>query len=81
MYSTTENIYYSHLSSVALLLQLEPVSRRMVQGKDWVVSPYVLSSFSLPFCPTCLLVTVNEARSYFGANTLPRFLSVFVHCV
>jgi hypothetical protein len=81
MYSITEDIYYSQLSSVAILLQPEPVSRRMVQGKDWVVSPYVLSSFGLPFPPTCLLVTANEAGSYFAYNTLPRFLSVFVHCV
>jgi hypothetical protein len=33
MYSITENICYSQLSSVAILLQPEPVSHRIVQGK------------------------------------------------
>jgi hypothetical protein len=66
MYSTTENIYYSHLASVALLLQPESISHRIIKGKDWVLSPYVLSSFGLPLPPTCLLVKVNEARSYFA---------------
>jgi hypothetical protein len=70
MYSITENIYYSQLSSIAILLQPEPVSRRVIQGKDWVLSPDVLSSCGLPLLPTCLLVTVNEARSYF-ASTIP----------
>jgi hypothetical protein len=64
MYSITENIYYSQLSSVAILLQPEPVSHRIIQGKDWVLYPYVLSSCGLPLPSTCLLVTVNEARSY-----------------
>jgi hypothetical protein len=32
MYSITENIYYSQLSSVAILLQPEPVSHRIIQG-------------------------------------------------
>jgi hypothetical protein len=68
MYNITENIYYSQLSSVAILLQPEPVSHRIVQGKDWVLSPYVLSSCGLPLPPTCLLVTVNEARSYFAST-------------
>jgi hypothetical protein len=70
MYSITENIYYSQLSPVALLLQLETVSRRIIQGKDRVLSPYVLSSCGLSLPSTCLLVTVNEARSYF-ASTIP----------
>jgi hypothetical protein len=42
MYSLTENIYYSQLSSVAILLQPEPVSHRIIQGKDCVHSPSVL---------------------------------------
>jgi hypothetical protein len=33
MYSITENIYYSQLSSVAILLQPEPVSRRIIPRK------------------------------------------------
>jgi hypothetical protein len=33
MYSITENIHYSQLSA-AILLQPEPVSYRIVQGKD-----------------------------------------------
>jgi hypothetical protein len=70
MYSITENIYYSQLSSVALLLQPEPVSHRVIQGKDWVLSPYVISTCGLPLPPTCLLVTATEARSYF-ASTIP----------
>jgi hypothetical protein len=73
MYSITENIYYSQLSSVAILLRPEPVSHRIILGKDWVLSPYVLSSCGLPLHPTCLLVTVNEARSYF-ASTIYTFI-------
>jgi hypothetical protein len=67
MYSITENIYYSQLSSVGLLLQPEPLSHRIVQGKDWVLSPHALSPCGLPLPPTCLLVTVNEARCYFAS--------------
>jgi hypothetical protein len=67
MYSITENIYYSQLSSVTLLLQPERnFSHRIIQVKDWVLSPYMLSSCCLLLPPTCLLVTVNEARSYFA---------------
>jgi hypothetical protein len=65
MYSITENIYYSQLSSVATLLQPEPVSHRIIQGKDCVLSLHVLSPCGLLLPPTCLVVTVNEARSYF----------------
>jgi hypothetical protein len=74
--SITENIYYSQLSSIALLLQPEPVSHRIIQGKDWVLSPYVLSSCSLPLPAMCLLVTVNEARSY-SASTIYLGLHCF----
>jgi hypothetical protein len=70
MYSITENIYYSQLSSVAILLQPEPVSHRIIQGKDCVLSPSVLSSCGLPLPPMCLLLTVNEARSYFASTTI-----------
>jgi hypothetical protein len=73
MYSITENIYYSQLSSVAIVLQPEPVSHRIIQGKDWVVSPYMLSSCGLPLPPTCLLLTVNEARSYFASTIHTTF--------
>jgi hypothetical protein len=38
MYSITENIYYSELSSVAILLQPEPVSHRIIQGNDCFLS-------------------------------------------
>jgi hypothetical protein len=70
VYSTTENIYCSQLSLVAILLQPEPVSHRIIQGKDCVLSPSVLSSCGLPLPPTCLLVTVNEARSHFASTIL-----------
>jgi hypothetical protein len=69
MYSRTENIYYSQLSSVAILLQTEPTCFTSYNTrKDWVLSPNVLSSCGLPLPPTCLLVTVNEARSYFAST-------------
>jgi len=68
MYSITENIDYPHLSSVAILLQPEPVSHSIVQGNDCVFFPSVLLSLGLPLLPTCLLVTVNEARSYFAST-------------
>jgi hypothetical protein len=70
MYSITDNIYYSQLSSVAILLQPEPVSHRIIQGKDCVFSPSVLSSCGLPLPPTCQLLTVSEARSYFASIML-----------
>jgi hypothetical protein len=70
MYSITENIYYSQLSSVAILLQPEPVSHRIVQGNFWVLSPHVQSPCGLPLPPNCLLVAVNEARSYFAYTIL-----------
>jgi hypothetical protein len=73
MYSITENIYYSLLSSVAILLQPEPVSHRIIQGKDCVLSPYVLSSCG----PTCLLLTVNEALSYFAATILQSCICIW----
>jgi hypothetical protein len=47
MYSITENIYCTQLSSVVILLQPEPVSHRIIQANNCVLSPYVLSSFGL----------------------------------
>jgi hypothetical protein len=67
MYSITENIYYSQLSSVAILLQPETVFTSY-NTKDWVLSAYVLSPCGLALPSTCLLVTVNEARSYFAST-------------
>jgi hypothetical protein len=67
MYSITEIIYYSQLSSVAILLQPEPNCFTSYNTrKGWVLSPYVLSPCGLLLPSTCLLVTVNEARSYFA---------------
>jgi hypothetical protein len=74
MYGITENIYYSQLSSVAILLQPEPVSHRIIQGNDCVFSPSVLSYCGLPLPPTCLLLTVCEARSYFASIISDRGL-------
>jgi hypothetical protein len=71
MYSITENIYYPQLSSVAILLQPEPVSHRIIQGNDCVFSPSVVSSFGLPLPPTCLLLTASEARRYFASTIDP----------
>jgi hypothetical protein len=68
MYSITENIYYSQLSSVAILLQPEPVSTSYSTRKDWVFSPNVLSPCGLPLHPTWLLVTANETRIYFPST-------------
>jgi hypothetical protein len=74
MYSITENIYYSQLSSVALLLQPERncfTSFNTRKGLSYLsLCAIVLRSF-LP--PTCLLVTVNEARSYFASNILQSY--------
>jgi hypothetical protein len=80
MYSITENIYHSQLSSVAILLQPEPVSHRIIQVNDCVFSPSVLSSFGLPLPPTRLVLTVSEARSYFASTVhyLCGTLTVFL---
>jgi hypothetical protein len=55
MYSITENIYYSQLSSVAILLQPAPVSHRIIQGNDCVLSPFVLSLSVSPSLPRVYL--------------------------
>jgi hypothetical protein len=72
MYSITENIYYSQLSSVAILLQPDPNCFTSYNTRKGLgsLSPNVLSSCGLPDPPTCLLLSVNEARSYF-ASTIP----------
>jgi hypothetical protein len=67
MYSITENIYYSQRSSVAILLQPEPVSRLIIQGNDCFLSLCAIV-FGLPLPPTCLVPTVSEARSYFAST-------------
>jgi hypothetical protein len=70
VYSITENIYYSQLSCVAILLKLEPVFTSCSTRKYWALSPNVLSPCGLPLPPTCLLITANEARSYFAYTIL-----------
>jgi hypothetical protein len=68
MHSITENIYYSQLSSVAILLQPERncfTSCNTSKGLCFLsVCAIVLRS--LP--PTCLLLTVNEDRCYFAST-------------
>jgi hypothetical protein len=51
------------------------VSHRIIQIKYWVLCHYVLSSSGLHLPPTCLLGTVNEARSYF-ASTIQYILKL-----
>jgi hypothetical protein len=70
MYSITENIYYSQLSSVAILLQPEPKCFTSYNTRKGLRSLSVLSSCGLPLPPTCLLLTANEARSYFASTIL-----------
>jgi hypothetical protein len=71
MYSITENIYYSQLSSVAILLQPETNCFTSYNTRKGLCSlSFVLSSCGLPLPPTCLLLTVNEARSYFASTIL-----------
>jgi hypothetical protein len=69
MYSITENINYSQLCSVAILLQLEPNWFMSYNTRNGLGSLYVLSSCGLPVPPTSLLVTVNEDCSYFASTT------------
>jgi hypothetical protein len=68
MYSITENIYYSQLSSVTILLQPEHVFTSYSTRKNWVLSVNVLSPCGLLLPPTCLLVAAKEARSYFAST-------------
>jgi hypothetical protein len=60
MYSITENIYYSQLSSVAILLQPEPISHRIIQGNDCVLS---LCAIVLRSSPPSHVSTSNGQRS------------------
>jgi hypothetical protein len=64
------NVLLSHCCSSANVIEpREPhTCNSIIQGKDWVLSPYVLSSCGLPLPLTSLLVTVNEARSYFAST-------------
>jgi hypothetical protein len=84
MYSITENIYYSQLSSVAILLQPERNCFTSHNTRKGLGSLNVPSSYGLPLLPTCLLVTVNEARSYFASTKtstnsfLPFLLSLIL---
>jgi hypothetical protein len=76
VYSIAENIYYSQLSSVAILLQPEPncctsYSTRKGLG-SLSLSAIVLRSPT----PTCLVLTLKEARSYF-ASTIHAILNEF----
>jgi hypothetical protein len=73
MYSITENIYYSQLSSVAILLQPEPNCFTSYNTRKALCSLPLLSSCGLPLPPTCLLLTANEARRYF-ASTISKML-------
>jgi hypothetical protein len=80
MYSITENIYCSQLSSVAIFLQPEPnCFTSYSTRKDWVLSSNVLSPCGLPLPPTCLLVTANEARSYFASTNVTRHCAIETH--
>jgi hypothetical protein len=44
------------------------ISHPIVQGRIPVISLYVLSLRGLPLALTCVVVTVNEARSYFAST-------------
>jgi hypothetical protein len=73
MYSITENITTYSCPPLRYFCSLNlNVSHRIIQGKNCVLSPSVLSSCGLPLPPTCLLLTANEARSYF-ASTIELF--------
>jgi hypothetical protein len=65
MYSITENIYYSQLSSVAILLQPEPNCCTSYSTRKGLCSLSLLSSCGLSLPRTCLVLMVSEARSYY----------------
>jgi hypothetical protein len=71
MYSITENFYYSQLSSVAILLQPEPVSYRIIQGKDFVLT-------------LCAIVLQSSLPSYLSTSNGQRSSQLFcvhyTHC-
>jgi hypothetical protein len=66
MYSITENIYCSQLSSVAILLQPEPNCFTSYNTRKALCSLSLCDVVLRSPPPTCLLQTVNEARSYFA---------------
>jgi hypothetical protein len=69
MYSITENIYCSQLSSVAILLQPEPVSHRIMQGNDCFLSLCAIV-FRSPPASHVSSSNVSEAHSYFASAVL-----------
>jgi hypothetical protein len=70
MYSITENIYYSRLSSVAILLQPETNCFTSYNTSKWLLCSLSLCACGLPLSLWCLLLTVSEAHSYV-ASTIP----------
>jgi hypothetical protein len=68
MYSITENIYYSQLSSVTIFLQPEPNCCTSYNTRTGFCSLSLLSSCGLRLPPTCLVLTVKGARSYFAST-------------
>jgi hypothetical protein len=86
MYIKTENIYYSQLSSVAILLQPEPVSHRTIQRKDCVFS-LSLCAIVLRSSPPSNVSTCNGQRSsklfciHYNVNQIPRLklLPLWLH--
>jgi hypothetical protein len=69
MYSITENIYYSQLSSVAILLQPEPNRFTSYNTRKGLCS-LSLCAIVLRSPPPCYADTDNEARSYFAPTVL-----------
>jgi hypothetical protein len=77
MYSITENIYYSQLSSVAILLQLEPNCFTSYNTRKGLCS-VSLCAIILRSPPSSHVSTsVSEARSYF-ASTITWEVGVLV---
>jgi hypothetical protein len=77
MYSITENIYCSQLSSVARLLQPERNFFTSYSTRKGLGS-LSLCAIALRSSPlTCLLVTVNEARRYFASTVLLAMTASF----
>jgi hypothetical protein len=68
MYSITENIYYSQLSSVAILLQPETHCFTSYNTRKGLCSLSCAIVLRSPLPPTCLLLTANEAHSYFAST-------------
>jgi hypothetical protein len=79
MYSITENIYYSQLSSVAILLQPEPNCFTSYNTRKGLCS-LSLCAVVLRFPPQCHADKISEARSYF-ASTVLASSTTSVHAV